>query len=36
VLYAGYGDERSYDGVTDQLQNSARQIFAKMSYAWQP
>ena len=35
VLYLGYGDEREFDVVTDQLEKSRRQVFAKMSYAWQ-
>ena len=35
VLYAGYGDDRTFATVTDQLEPSARQVFAKISYAWQ-
>jgi hypothetical protein len=35
VFYAGYGDEHTFDDVTDKLQPSSREIFAKISYAWQ-
>jgi hypothetical protein len=35
VLYLGYGDDQTYDGATDQLHPSARQAFAKVSYALQ-
>jgi len=35
VLYAGYGDDRTFATVTDQLEPSSRQVFAKISYAWQ-
>ena len=35
VLYLGYGDEQQYYDVTGQLEHSQRQIFAKVSYAWQ-
>ncbi len=35
VLYAGYGDEREFTDVTARLEPSARQAFAKLSYAWQ-
>ena len=35
VVYAGYGDGRTFDGPTDRLQPSGRQMFAKLSYAWQ-
>ena len=35
VLYAGYGDDRTFTTVTDQLEPSLRQAFAKISYAWQ-
>ena len=36
VLYAGYGDDRTFATVTEQLEPSSRQAFAKVSYAWQP
>ncbi len=35
VFYAGYGDDRSFEPLTDALENSSRQWFAKISYAWQ-
>ncbi len=35
VLYAGYGDEHALDAATDKLEPSSRQLFAKVSYAWQ-
>ncbi|MFN8176441.1 MAG: DUF5916 domain-containing protein [bacterium] len=35
VFYAGYGDEHVFDDITDRLQPSSRDIFAKLSYAWQ-
>ena len=35
VFYAGYGDNRTFLEVTDKLEPSARQLFAKISYAWQ-
>ncbi|MEP7027210.1 MAG: DUF5916 domain-containing protein [Candidatus Eisenbacteria bacterium] len=35
VLYLGYGDERTFDPMSDRLEHSARQVFAKISYAWQ-
>jgi hypothetical protein len=35
VLYLGYGDARAFSDVTGDLQPSARQAFAKVSYAWQ-
>jgi hypothetical protein len=35
VLYAGYGDNREFLERTDKLEPSARQLFAKISYAWQ-
>ena len=35
VLYAGYGDQNSYSGLSEQLEKSGRQAFAKVSYAWQ-
>jgi hypothetical protein len=35
VLYAGYGDDRSFTDVTGHIEPVARQAFAKVSYAWQ-
>jgi Domain of unknown function (DUF5916) len=35
VFYLGYGDDRSFAAVTDQLEPSDRQAFAKISYALQ-
>lgn len=35
VLYAGYGDDRFYADQTGRLEPTARQVFAKVSYAWQ-
>jgi hypothetical protein len=35
VVYAGYGDDRTFDDLTGRLEGSARQVFAKVSYAWQ-
>ena len=35
VFYAGYGDNRTFLEVMDKLEPSARQLFAKISYAWQ-
>jgi hypothetical protein len=35
VLYAGYGDQREFALVSNQLENKSRQAFAKISYAWQ-
>jgi hypothetical protein len=35
VVYAGYGDDRTYATVTDRLERSGRQAFAKVSYAVQ-
>jgi len=35
VLYAGYGDDREFDDLSDRLQKMGRQAFAKLSYAWQ-
>ena len=31
----GYGDERASSGLADRLVRSGRQLFAKVSYAWQ-
>jgi hypothetical protein len=36
VFYAGYGDQRGFAPVTDRLEPSGRQVFAKVSYALQP
>ena len=35
LLYAGYGDDRAFAQATDRLEPSSRQVFAKVSYAWQ-
>ena len=35
VLYAGYGDSRSFLESSDRLEKSGQQAFAKISYAWQ-
>jgi hypothetical protein len=35
VLYAGYGDDRAFDGYTSKLAPASRQAFAKISYALQ-
>lgn len=35
VFFIGYGDEREFDEITDRLQRSGRQAFAKVSYALQ-
>lgn len=35
VLYAGFGDDRSFTDVTGKIEPVSRQAFAKMSYAWQ-
>jgi hypothetical protein len=35
VFYLGYGDERTFDAPTNRMQKSGRQLFAKLSYAWQ-
>jgi hypothetical protein len=35
VLYAGYGDSRTFTALTGQLEPSSRQVFTKISYAWQ-
>ena len=35
VLYAGYGDDRQFDETTQRFQKSGRQVFAKVSYAYQ-
>jgi len=35
VLFAGYGDDRSFEEVENRLAHSGRQVFLKVSYAWQ-
>jgi hypothetical protein len=35
VVYLGYGDDRTYTPTTENLEPSGRQVFAKISYAWQ-
>ncbi|TMQ70214.1 MAG: hypothetical protein E6K81_13175 [Candidatus Eisenbacteria bacterium] len=35
VCYLGYGDDRAFSAVTDGLEASGRQVFAKLSYALQ-
>ena len=35
VLYAGYGDQTQYSNTTGELEKNGRQMFAKVSYAWQ-
>jgi len=35
VLYAGYGDARTYHDLTERLEPTGQQAFAKLSYAWQ-
>ena len=35
VMYAGFGDEHALEVVTDKLEANSRQLFAKVSYAWQ-
>lgn len=35
VLYLGYGDERAFSLETDQLERSGRELFLKVSYAFQ-
>lgn len=35
VFFAGYGDDREYLAGTGELEKSGRQIFLKLSYAWQ-
>lgn len=35
VLFAGYGDERLFDAESDRLETASRQLFTKISYAWQ-
>ena len=35
VFYLGYGDQRVFAESTDRLEPDSRQVFAKVSYAWQ-
>ena len=35
VLYVGYGDKRAYSETTTDLEHANRQLFLKVSYAWQ-
>jgi hypothetical protein len=35
VFYAGYGDNRTFTPLTEQLEPSGNQAFMKVSYAWQ-
>ena len=35
VAYLGYGDQRAFEETTDQMEKASRQVFAKLSYAWQ-
>ena len=35
VMYAGYGDQRTFDDTSSHLVPDGRQLFAKLSYAWQ-
>jgi hypothetical protein len=35
VFYTGYGDTRTYTTFSDRLEPDSRQVFAKLSYAWQ-
>jgi hypothetical protein len=35
VLYAGYGDQRTFTPLTSELESSSRQWFTKVSYAYQ-
>jgi hypothetical protein len=35
VLYAGYGDTRTFSEDSGALEPDSRQVFAKISYAWQ-
>jgi hypothetical protein len=35
VLYGGYGDQNQYLAASDRLEKRGRQMFAKVSYAWQ-
>jgi hypothetical protein len=35
VLFAGYGDDRTYEDLENRLAHSGRHAFLKVSYAWQ-
>jgi hypothetical protein len=35
VLYLGYGDDRAFTAATDRLEERSREVFLKISYAWQ-
>ena len=35
VLYAGYGDQQAFSNPNAELEKDGRQMFAKVSYAWQ-
>ncbi|HEY6196635.1 MAG TPA: DUF5916 domain-containing protein [Candidatus Eisenbacteria bacterium] len=35
VLYVGYGDQRTFLDATRNMERAGRQLFAKISYAWQ-
>jgi hypothetical protein len=35
VLFIGYGDTRSFLEETDRLERASRQLFLKLSYAFQ-
>jgi hypothetical protein len=35
VFYLGYGDDQAFTDVTNDYEHNGRQIFAKVSYAWQ-
>jgi len=35
VFYLGYGDQSTYASTTGEMERSGRQLFAKVSYAWQ-
>ncbi len=35
VVYAGYGDQRTFNDPSNKLVPAGRQVFAKLSYAWQ-
>jgi hypothetical protein len=35
VFYAGYSDQSTHSEVTGAMEDLGRQVFAKVSYAWQ-
>jgi len=35
VLFVGYGDERTLADLTGRLERANRELFLKVSYAWQ-